>query len=86
MPKLPRKATKAVTEEVDDAPDNVEDVVTMDGEDNPDFVPAVPTDPYSFVYEVQAGKKFTGFSFPDAMNFVGSLMGKVDKIVITKVK
>lgn len=43
-------------------------------------------DPDDFIYEVQAGKKYSGFSAEEAVLFAEVMIGKVDKIVISKQK
>ena len=78
MSKLTKKKADVVEAPVE-APiveDVVEEVVA----------PAVYVDPYDFVYEVQAGKKFGGFNAGEAVTFAEVMIGKVDKIVITKSK
>ena len=90
MPKAKLPSKKKVVEEVVQdavvAPDAIEDVVTIDGEPNADFAPATYVDPFSFVYEVQAGKKYVGFNAQEAVQFAHTMIGKVDKIVISKMK
>lgn len=42
------------------------------------------TNPDDYVYEIKAGKTYQGFSAVEAMDFVNSLIGKVDQIVIKR--
>lgn len=96
MPKLPKsKKTKVaeVAEVVEDTPvvdetpvvDTTADAEPTEGVGNVGNTPMY-VDPYSFVYEVQAGKKYQGMNADEAIQFAVSVLGKVDKIVISKMK
>lgn len=84
--KLPskKKVDEVVQEVVQD--EVITPVDADEVQDNVATTDAVYVDPFDFVYEVQAGKKFTGFSADEAVKFAHVMIGKVDKIVISKQK
>lgn len=81
----PVKSTKAkqeVQEEVPEVPEvpeaPVDDEITTD-----EFV--MPVFPEDYAYEIKAGKgTFSKMSADDVLAFTASTLGKVDKIVITR--
>lgn len=88
MPKVLK--SKKAKDEVVDVP--VEDVVDaqdtqdVDVEATVDKVQPQYIDPFDFVYSVQAGKTYTGFNAQEAIQFAHTMIGKVDKVVISKMK
>jgi hypothetical protein len=70
-----KKGKKAATQEVAPAPAPVVE--------EKEEVAVSYIDPTAFVYNVKAGKSFTGFSADEVVQFVASMLGKVDKIMIT---
>jgi hypothetical protein len=65
---------------VADAPDNIEDVVSMEGVSF-----ASPTFPEDFVYDLKLGRAlYENLSFEQLMLTLNGLLGKVDKVMITK--
>ena len=93
MPKLAKKSkvAEATPTPVEEKEVLTEDAVsdTMDTEATDDLSvqnPAKYIDPMDFVYEIKAGKTYTGFNALEVIDFVASLIGKTDKITITKLK
>lgn len=71
----PKKDEKAVKEEVK------QEVQEKEPVDISKYI-----DPDAFVYKVQAGKTFTGMNFEEALGLADALIGKVPKIIISRVE